>query len=138
MAEGIFKKLIKEDDALKHVSVFSAGTNVCFETNAQDKAINALKDLEVDISGHKSKPISVDLINHADLILTMTNSHKLTVVNMVPIATDKIFTLKEYVGSDTEDPDILDPYGADLEYYKKCSKDIYENLVRLIDKIKKR
>ncbi len=136
MAEGLFKKIIENDDLLKNIKVLSAGTSVYYETCASDGAINALDDFGISLKNFKSKPITEDVINIADLILTMTSSHKNRVIDIVPTAINKTYTLKEYVESSENDYDITDPYGADLEYYKKCSKEIYEKLVKLSEKLK--
>lgn len=49
---------------------------------------------------HRTRAISDDLINWADLILTMTFSHKNALIKQYPDIVDKIFTLKEYVLDD--------------------------------------
>lgn len=135
MAEGIFKKLIFDDEKLKNMIVSSAGTSVFFESGATEEAISAAADLGADIKEHKATGISADLINNRDLILTMTTSHKNKLLNLVPEAKNKIFTLKEFAGS-TEGMDISDPYGCPLEQYKSCANEIYNNIIKVIEKIK--
>lgn len=51
-----------------------------------------------------SQSLSGELVHWADLILTMTGSHKRAVVQQYPQAVEKIYTLKEYA---EDDPDVL-------------------------------
>lgn len=137
MAEGLFKKLISEDMELKDIKVVSAGTGVFYSGGATEQAIEAVREMGVDIRGHKAKQITNELINEADLILTMTMAHKLRILNINPEAKNKVFTLKEFVNDDlVDDLDISDPFGCPLEEYKKCAQEIYEYLVKVKEKIK--
>ncbi|ALM57588.1 protein tyrosine phosphatase [Staphylococcus equorum] len=65
---------------------------------------------------------------NADLILTMSQSHKET-IQQVYGETEKIFTINEYVQREGE---ITDPYGGSLYDYNK----IYNELNLLIDTLK--
>lgn len=51
---------------------------------------------------HQSKQVTEDLLNWADLVLTMTISHKKNLIQMYPNMVDKVFALKEYVLDDDE------------------------------------
>jgi protein-tyrosine phosphatase len=51
----------------------------------------------IDISDHRSTPVSPDLIGWADLVITMTAEHRDEVLDMTPDAADRTFTLKELV-----------------------------------------
>ena len=64
----------------------------------------------------------------ADYIITMTMAHKsYLIANGFP--SEKIFTLAEMEG---ESSDISDPYGLDLDAYKKTAAEINE----LVQKIR--
>lgn len=136
MAEGIFKKIITEQNSLKNTEVISAGTNVYFKNGATFEAIKAAEELGADISNHIPTQISADIIDKANLVLTMTSGHKQRLLNMVPDATNKIFTLKEFAyDNNVEDLDILDPFGRTINEYRKCAKEIQELLIIVKNKI---
>lgn len=134
MAEGMMKDIISKDQKLKEVEVISAGTRVCFEGPASYGAKSALEVMNINIEGHKSKPLTLDMINKADLILAMTISHKLRVIDMNLEAKGKSFTLKEFAGQ--IDIDIQDPFGLSMDGYEKCALEIYNALVKVKEKIK--
>ncbi len=49
-----------------------------------------------DLSSHTSAFLTADAIHQADLVLTMSTSHRRAVESLVPAAIEKTFTLKEY------------------------------------------
>ena len=65
----------------------------------------------------------------SDLAIKATNK----ILNKFPEVKDKIYVLKEYVSNTLED--VCDPYGGDLEVYRKSAKEIKESLEKLIHKL---
>ncbi|MDK2798811.1 MAG: protein arginine phosphatase [Clostridiales bacterium] len=137
MAEGLFKKML-EDNGIKDIEVTSAGTAVFFPSGASKHAVEVMKEKGIDLSVHQSKQINDEMIEQADLILTMTVNHQQQLLRICPQAADKIFTLKEFAYGieDIDVPDISDPFGLPKEYYEQCAKEIYLSLVKVIEKIK--
>lgn len=134
MAEGIMNDIVSKDEELKDIEIISAGTGVYFSGPASQNAKSALERMNIYIDNHRSKQLTSDMIDRADLILTMTMSHKLRVLDMMPEAREKIYTLKEFVGQ--ESYDIHDPFGLSLDEYKKCAVEIFDALVITKEKIK--
>ncbi len=129
MAEGILKSMIKDGD---DINVLSAGVFAADGEHASKNAVVALADMGIDISGHISHGISGDLAEEADLILTMTRSHKAAALAMYPETAGKIYTLCEYIGAQGE---IADPYGQDVDAYKMCADMLYDVLKAVYEKI---
>lgn len=76
-----------------------------------------------DISGHESRPLTMELVNSADLIIGMTQDHKSVLLRQFPFEESKIKTLAEW---GHEAGDVVDPYGSDQEVYNQCAKQIYK------------
>jgi len=91
--------------------VTSAGSFAMPGTRAAQAAIEALKPGGVDLSRHRSRPLSVELIHQADIVYAMGRNHLQAVTALVPSAAEKVVTL---------DPqgDIDDPIGGDLSLYQ--------------------
>lgn len=108
MAEGIFNKLSSQKswDAVAQ----SAGLFVT-EKKVSENSYLVCLEKDIDISGHTPTPITAELISEADVILTMTTSHKAAFGTM-----DKVFTVSEFFGGTG---DIIDPYGGDIEVYRE-------------------
>jgi protein-tyrosine phosphatase len=129
MAEAITRRILSEKLAVpepelerKGVSVVSAGSFAMPGARATPQAVEAVRELGADLSHHRSRPLTVELIHQADMIFTMSRNHAMAVAALVPSATDKIATL---------DPrgDIDDPIGADVTVYQ----DLAGQLRKLIE-----
>jgi tRNA threonylcarbamoyl adenosine modification protein (Sua5/YciO/YrdC/YwlC family) len=130
MAEAITRRILSEKLAVpepelekKGVSVVSAGSFAMPGSRATPQAVEAVRDLGADLSHHRSRPLTVELIHQADMIFTMGRSHAMAVAALVPSAFDKVATL---------DPrgDIDDPIGSDVTVYQ----DLAGQLRNLIEK----
>lgn len=130
MAEGIFKKMIENNNL--NIDVSSAGIYAIDGLPASEHAITVLKEKGINLSNHRSKQLTYEMVNEADLILTMTISHKDTIIFNIPESKDKTYTLKEFTDNNNKDYDIIDPYGMSLERYKQCAAEIRENLEKVL------
>src|SRR3954447_7715195 len=123
MAEAILK-----NKKLTDVEVKSAGIYAANGSEASAHAKQVLNDNQVP-HNHRSQLLTAEAVEWADLILTMTSSHKFAIQQQFPHAVMKVFTLKEYTG-ETAQHDVVDPYGGSLAVYEET----YHELDKLIDK----
>src|SRR5690554_3547700 len=73
MAEALFKDKIRDhEDKLGSINVSSAGICAWEGDNASPQAVRVLNEKGIDITNHKSTPLTPSLIKKADLVLTMT------------------------------------------------------------------
>nr|MDK2850667.1 hypothetical protein [Candidatus Cloacimonadota bacterium] len=84
---------------------------------------------------HVSKQITPQMIAASWLVLTMEERHRDFLRKANPNMAHKIFTLSEITD---DDKDIEDPYGSDIETYRKTYDIIEDRLKILMEKIKKR
>lgn len=131
IAETMFRKA---GSGLESIKVMSAGIAAVDGQPASANAIEAMREMGMDISRHRSRMLNGELVGQADLILTMTLQHKRYVLMMFPESYDKVFTLKEY--ADCGSSDISDPFGGSLEDYRECADEIQQALSRLVQKLK--
>ncbi len=103
MAEGIMRKILSEE-GLTDIEVRSAGVAAYEGTQLSDHAASVLKNKGC-VGPSASTFLSQILIDWADLVLTMTSSHKRHTIQLYPEAVDKVYTLKEYV---QDDPQLAD------------------------------
>lgn len=138
MAEGLMKHYISLSNLKDEKTVVeSAGLSVIPGDTANEKSIKVLKEEEnIDISSHVARQLTYEMIEEADLILTMTRQHKNAIISAVNKAADKTFTLKEYAFGN--DDDISDPYGRDYEVYKNCCAEIKECISKIIENLEDR
>ncbi|HEX8523326.1 MAG TPA: Sua5/YciO/YrdC/YwlC family protein [Tepidisphaeraceae bacterium] len=98
----------------KGITVISAGSFALPGARATPQAVEALKGMGADLTRHRSRPLTVELIHQADIIYTMSRAHAAAVMALVPSAMEKTVTL---------DPggDIEDPIGGDLTLYQNLA-----------------
>lgn len=127
MAAALMADIAEKNDL--DILVDSAGVFASIGECAADNAIKAMKKYDIDLSLHRTKPLTEELIAMADIILVMTEAHKMLIEGM---AGDKAFTLMEYAG---DEGDISDPYGGDIEEYEEVAEEIYDALVDIAEKL---
>ena len=140
MAEALLKHTIKNinEEKKKDINVISAGVAAREGDRANPNAIKAMKELGIDLMGHSATQLTEELIDKADLILTMTQNHKDMVMIMNPRARGKVYSLLEYIGEGATgcgNLDIQDPFGGSIEIYRYSATQIKEALNKLIDKL---
>jgi protein-tyrosine phosphatase len=79
------------------LTVGSAGTWARPGSPPTPEAEEAAAERHVDIAGHRSTPLAPELVERADLVLAMTGEHREEILDAVPGAGPKTFTLKELV-----------------------------------------
>ena len=131
MAEGILKDLAIKNNL--DIKVQSAGVYAGKNNNAADFAIEAMKDIGINISNHKSDQVNGELLDKTDLVLTMSNSHKKQILSQYPSINGKVFLLNEFAYG--EERDIEDPFGAPLRYYEKARDEIYKAVEEIVKKV---
>ncbi|MBI5722381.1 MAG: threonylcarbamoyl-AMP synthase [Planctomycetes bacterium] len=134
IAEGVARKLLaelhrcrQEDLGRLGVGVSSAGTGAFDGQSASPHAVGAAGRLGADISGHSSRFLTDELINAADLVFCMTQSHVEQTRQLAPAAAGKIIRL---------DPraDVLDPVGGGVELYDRTARQIEQALRTRMEK----
>lgn len=119
MASALATRLLKDryhlnaeaDLDAAGIRVLSAGTFAMPGLRATPQAVDAVAGLGADLSGHRSRQLTAELIHSADFIFTMGRSHAQSAIAMSPSAASRVIPL---------DParDVEDPIGADVQIYR--------------------
>lgn len=128
MAEGLARQMLAQarnlplaDLEAAGVRVVSAGAFATAGAPATPEAVEALAKFGVDLTRHRSRPLTPQLIQEADVVYCMTAGHQRAVLDLVPAAADKVLPL---------DPngDIDDPLGSSPTVYQRCAEVIRRRL----------
>ena len=144
MAEGIFKKMLKErteDDT--RFNIISAGIFALQGMRPTSEAIEVMVEQGVDISRQIATQVQEDLVKKADIILVMSNTHKDYIRTKFTFAQDKIYLIKEFaqigefksIQKTNENYEIVDPLGRPIEFYRIVARELKENLEKILGKI---
>lgn len=122
MAEAIARALVeREDPSPVRTIVRSAGTGGD-GAPATPEAVETMRRRGIDLSGHRSRALTRDLIASADVIYVMTSRHARVVLGIDPRAAERVQLL------DPEGADVEDPIGSPLDEYERVAS----NLERMI------
>ncbi|WP_272893746.1 low molecular weight protein arginine phosphatase [Heyndrickxia oleronia] len=125
MAEAILK-----NKGIKGISVRSAGIFAMDGQHASIQTQQVLDENSIE-HNHVSKKLSVEDIEWATKIITMTMDHKRFILDTYPFASEKVFTLKEAANGHLGDTDVMDPFGGSIEVYRET----YNELTKLIENL---
>lgn len=132
MAEALLNAKVQQNGLSNCIQILSAGLFATPDCPASAGALAAMRQRRLDLAGHQSRQLSPDSVQAADLILTMTDSHKRTLLDMQPNAEGKVYTLAEFAGERTA---VSDPFGGDAALYDACAKVIESLLEKAWQKI---
>lgn len=124
MAQGIFNKIAKE----KSLEFIAESAGIITQTGLpySENSVLACKDFDVDIANGKSVSILDVNLSDYDFFVPMSVSHAQALV-AYGVDKDKIIILKS--------TGVSDPYGGDLQVYKACCNEIYECILKLVEKL---
>lgn len=141
MAEFIAKNIFKHENLKAKIS--SAGTITIDGEKVSGNAIKALTDLKLldaelknEMLEHRSKAVGFNMIIESDFIFTMTYDHMIFLANDFPDQKEKIFVLGDFAYEKRHD--VIDPFGGDLEIYKKCALEIHDLVYLAVKKIQEK
>jgi protein-tyrosine-phosphatase/tRNA A37 threonylcarbamoyladenosine synthetase subunit TsaC/SUA5/YrdC len=134
MAEALFRVMAAErlgcgpDDIERHgVVIASAGLAAWGGGPASGNAVEAMREMGADLGRHESQPLTESLVSQADVILTMTASHRAAILAQFPEAGGRVAMLSP------DRRDVLDPVGGSLDTYRSCAGQIRGHLAARMD-----
>ena len=128
MAEALFHHRMGADSVWK---ASSAGIFAGEGWPASENAVRVLDELGVDLSRHRSQPLTAKLVESAELIIAMTGEHRRQILRAFPAVGDRVFLIKSF-GTSKVPADVSDPYGGSLNEYRRIRDEIDRALSDLI------
>ncbi len=105
-------------------TVSSAGVFAGEGQPASQESVDVLAEQGIDASGHRSRMLTLELVNEADYILVMTESHRSTILAQWPNAADKVHLITEFAVAGSQPEDIADPIGHSTAVYRRTRDQI--------------
>jgi protein-tyrosine phosphatase len=133
LAEVLCKKLLAErlGCALEELPqrgflVLSAGVAAMMEGTAAEEAVDVARAYGADLSGHRSRPLTGELVAQADYVVGMTQGHVLAVAGQYPHLGPRPQLLS------AAGDDIADPVGCERAVYQECAEQLWRHLQRFV------
>jgi protein-tyrosine phosphatase len=134
LAEGFFRKMLAdrlqcaEDELADHgYMVMSAGISAEVGLPASLESVEVARRAGVDLRNHESQPVTERLLEQADRIFTMTQSHREVLLASYPRLAPRLELLSR------DKTDISDPIGGPQEEYEVALKAIEKNLRSILE-----
>ena len=128
MAKGFFDQLWSQQP---HPSVAatsdSAGTTTIDGYPAASGALQVMREFGLDLENHRSKVLTCDMVDVADVVLVMEQWHRHVILSEHPHAESKVHLLSEYAG---RSGDVADPTDGE-DSVRACAEEL-RSLVALV------
>jgi protein-tyrosine-phosphatase len=115
LGEALLARALRERN-INGVTVTSAGTGAWDGAPASEGAYLVGLERGLDLSGHRARLLTRELVEQADLILTMARHHRARVDELG--GEGRVFVLGEYAGREGDEAEVSDPFGGDLDVYR--------------------
>jgi protein-tyrosine-phosphatase len=136
MAEKLFARAVENSSLTQKIVSYSAGLSAMDGDKASQNSMDACEEIGVDISDHRSAGLTRTSLEDASAIFCMTESHR-ALINMyfeLPPGYP-IFLMREFI--EGESKELPDPYGQDIDVYRKCRDRMLEAMPSLINWVEK-
>jgi protein-tyrosine-phosphatase len=127
MAAALFTRLLTEAGK-EGIEACSAGVSAFPGMPASSEAIRVMEEYGLDIRDHRTRLLTPDLIEDADLILCMEKGH-LRAVRALG-GGKKAHLLPAYAAG--EDAEIEDPFGRGIKAYRSCAAQLHTYLSQAV------
>ncbi|HHY75605.1 MAG TPA: threonylcarbamoyl-AMP synthase [Firmicutes bacterium] len=136
MAEALAREMWRSECPGIGLEVRSRGTAAADGMPATQEAIRAVAERGIDLTGHRAKMVSEEDLEWADLVITMTRSHKSALFQRYPSYAGKVVTLSEASGGAVAG-DVSDPFGCGQEAYLRTRDELISGLRAVCERIKR-
>jgi len=132
LAEALARRIAGRR-GLGDVKISSAGTNAWESAPASDGALLIGMEREIDLTNHRARILTPEIVSEADLIFVMTPAHRDHVIQMG--GRGKVHVLDEYaLGAESDG--ITDPYGGELSAYRETADALEAHLEKVFDRLR--
>jgi protein-tyrosine-phosphatase len=121
------------DRELDAVEVSSAGTGAWDGAPASEGAYLVALERGLDLSGHRARLLTRELVEESDLILTMARHHRARVDELG--GDGRVFVLGEFAGRSGDDAEVSDPFGGDLEVYRETCAELEALIAAVVERL---
>ena len=132
LAEALLKRALHER-GVEDVTVESAGTGAWDGAPASEGAYLVALERGLDLSGHRARLLTREIVDEAAMILTMARHHRARVHELG--GEGRVHVLGEYVGKTGEDAEVGDPFGGDLEVYRDTCAELEALIATVADRL---
>ena len=134
LAETMLRRKLQER-GVDGVSVGSAGTGAWDGAPASEGAYLVALEHGLDLSSHRARLLTRELVDGSDLVLTMARHHLARAEQLG--ASGKVHLLGEFAGGEGATAEVRDPFGGDLEGYRETYEELDAMLGAIVARLER-
>jgi len=134
LAAALLQRALTER-GVEGMDVSSAGTGAWDGAPVSEGAYLVGLERGLDLSAHRARLLTRELIEQADLVLTMARHHRARVDELG--GEGRVFVLGEYAGREGDEAEVSDPFGGDLEVYRDTCVELEALIEAAVERIVK-
>lgn len=134
LAEALLRKKLVER-GVEGVEVGSAGTGAWDGAPASEGAYLVALEHGLDLSAHRARLLTRELVSTADLVLTMARHHRARVEQLG--SSIQAHLLGEFAGRTGGEAEVRDPFGGDLEGYRETFVELDTMLDGVVERLER-
>ena len=134
LAAALLQRALTER-GIEGMDVSSAGTGAWDGAPVSEGAYLVGLERGLDLSAHRARLLTRELIEQADLVLTMARHHRARVDELG--GEGRVFVLGEYAGREGDEAEVSDPFGGDLEVYRDTCVELEALIEAAVERIVK-
>lgn len=134
LGEALMRRALEQRD-LSRIDVLSAGTGAWDGAPASEGAYLVGLERGLDLSSHRARLLTRELVEDSDLILTMARHHRARVDELG--GEGRVYVLGEYAGREGDDAEVSDPFGGDLEVYRETCRQLEALIEGVVERLVK-
>jgi protein-tyrosine-phosphatase len=132
MAEALLRQALAAR-GIDSVTVSSAGTGAWDGAPVSEGAYLIGLEHGLDLSEHRARLLTRDLVREADLVLAMSGHHLARVAELG--GEHKVHLLGTYAGRDPANAEVTDPFGSDLACYRTTFGELRELIGAVVSRV---
>jgi protein-tyrosine-phosphatase len=133
LAEALLRQALAARGVAGHIRAASAGTGAWDGAPASEGAYLVALEHGLDLSAHRARTLTPELVADSDVILTMSRHHADRVAELG--GAERVHLLREFVGRAGAGADVSDPFGGELDDYRTTFAELRELIDGVVAKV---
>lgn len=127
--------LAAQPEPFRSLRVISAGVAARAGEAVSENSVYALKKVGIDVSQHRSQPLTQKMLDEALAVVCMTESHRAMILVQAEPPPKHLLLFRQFVPG-AGDKEIADPYGGPLRVYESARDEMVEAIPGLVEYLK--
>lgn len=136
MAEGLLAHALSgQAGPLRYLQVTSAGIAARPGETVSANSVAALRKVGLDISTHRARALTQEMLDRALVVLCMTHAHTQAIAFQASPVPERLHLFRDFL-PDGASREIADPYGGALPHYEQSRDEMVEAIPSILAYLK--